>query len=90
MQCFVISSSPSILCKALQEDEICVVRAVESILKTKNCLDKLKTIPFEELSAVKLEIGRIKHEDESISYHGIDLKKHDQSILTENAYARMD
>ena len=75
-----ILKPPSILCKALQEDEICVVRAVESILKTKNSLDKLKTIPFEELPTVKLVMGRIKHEDGAISYQGIDLKKHDQSI----------
>ena len=32
----------AILCKVLQEDEICVVRAIESICKTKKSLEKLQ------------------------------------------------
>ena len=67
VHCFVISSStpplPSILCKALQEDEICVVRAVEPIVMTKNSLDNIKTIPFEELPTVKMVMGWVKRED---------------------------
>ena len=54
-----------------------------SILKTKNSLDKLKTIPFEELPTAKLVMGRIKYEeDEAISYQGIDLKKLINLLLT--------
>ena len=30
---------------------------------TKNSLDNIKTIPFEELPTVKLVMGWIKHED---------------------------
>ena len=70
----------SILCKALQEEEICVVRVVECILKTKNSLHKVKTTLFEELPTVKIVLGRIKCEDGSVSYQGVDLKNHDQSI----------
>ena len=70
----------SILCKVLQEEEICVVRVVECVLKTKNSLDKVKTTLFEELPTVKMVLGRIKCEDRSVSYQGVDLKNHDQSI----------
>ena len=75
-----ILKTPSTLFNALKEDEICMVRAVECILKTKRSLDKLKTTPFEEPPTVKMVIGRIKHDNDSISYQGVDLKKHNQSI----------
>ena len=39
----------TILCKVLQEDEICVVGAIESFLKTKRNIDTLKTTTFENL-----------------------------------------
>ena len=70
----------SILCKVLQDNEICVVRAIDSICKTKNSLDKLKSTTFEELPTVKKVIGRIKEEDECVSYQGVDLKRHSQAI----------
>ena len=38
--------SPSILCKVLQEDEICVVRAIQCVYNIKKSLDKLKMIPY--------------------------------------------
>ena len=41
----------STLCKILQED-VCVVRAIES-MKTSNCGDKLKATNFEDLPTVK-------------------------------------
>lgn len=37
----------------LQNDELCVINAIESILKTSNAITKLKTTPFEELPTVK-------------------------------------
>lgn len=43
----------AILCKVLQQDEICMVGAIESLLKTKRNLDKLKTTAFENMPAVK-------------------------------------
>ena len=75
-----ILNPPSILCKVLQEDEVCVVRAIESILKTKKSLDKLKLTTFEELPTVKMVLSRIKEEDGSNTYQGVVLKRHDQSI----------
>ena len=49
---FDILKPLSILCKVLQEDEICVVHTIEAVMKTKNCLETLKTQPLEELSTI--------------------------------------
>ena len=45
--------SVATLCKVLKEDELCVVRAIEAVFKTKQSLDKLKTVEFEQLPSVK-------------------------------------
>ena len=64
----------SILCKVLQEEEICVVRAIEAVMKTKKSLEKIKTTPFEDLPSVKKALGRIKHEEDgSVTYQGVEL-----------------
>ena len=57
----------SILCKVLQ-DEICGVRAIEAVMKTKKTL---KTLPFEELPNVKKVLRKIKPEEDgsySVTY----------------------
>ena len=41
------------LCKALQESEVCVVGAIEALLKTSAANEKVKSTSFEELPAVK-------------------------------------
>ena len=51
---FVVLLKPaSVLCKVFQNVEICVYQAIESIMKTKKILDKLKAMPFKELPTVK-------------------------------------
>ena len=42
-----------IVCKILQEDELCVVRTVEAFIKTKRSLDEIKLKSFENLPTVK-------------------------------------
>ena len=70
----------SVLCKVLQEEEICVVRAIEAVMKTKKSLEKIKTTPFEDLPSVKKVLGRIKHEDNgSTSYQGVELTHFDRA-----------
>ena len=73
-----------ILCKVLQEDELCIVRTVESFMKTKNfkALDEIKSKGFEDLVTVKKVLGRIQQEDDSsnVTYQGADLYSHTQSI----------
>ena len=43
----------SVLCKALQSDEICVVQALESILKTSKVVEKVKETAFEDLPSIR-------------------------------------
>ena len=70
----------SILCKVLQEEEICVVKAIEAVMKTKKSLEKIKTTPFEDLPSVKKALGRIKHEEDgSVTYQGVELTYYDRA-----------
>jgi len=41
------------MCKVFQEDELCFVRVIESVFRTKKSMDKLRETPFEELFTVK-------------------------------------
>ena len=45
--------SQATLGRVLQEDELCVVRAIEAVLKTKKALDKLKIVALEEMPFMK-------------------------------------
>ena len=71
-----------ILCKVLQEDGLCIVRTVESFMKTKKALDEIKSKDFEDLVTVKKVLGRIQQEDDSsnVTYQGADLYSHTQSM----------
>ena len=71
-----------ILCKVLQEDELCIVRTVECFMKTKKALDEIKSKGFEDLVTVKKVLGCIQQEDDSsnITYQGADLYSHTQSM----------
>ena len=68
------------LCKILQSDELCVVRAIESIMKTKKAFDKLKSTELEELPMIKKVILRVKKEGESHTYQSADLKMYHQGL----------
>ena len=70
----------SMLCKVLQEKEICVVRAIEAVMKIKKSLEKIKTTPFEDLPSVKKALGRFKHEEDgSLTYQGMELTYYDRA-----------
>ena len=70
----------SFLCKSLQADEVCVVTAVEAILKTANSLHKLKATCFEELPTVSKVLSRITHDGSSSTYQGADLTKFPEAV----------
>ena len=72
----------SILCKVLQEDEVCVVRAIESLLKTKKNIDKLKETTFDDLPTVNKVIGRIKHTDADTNptYQEAEITHYEQAV----------
>ena len=63
----------STLCKALQEDETCVVHALEGILKTSRSIDRVKETEVEELPTVRKVCSRVKQESGSCTYQGADL-----------------
>lgn len=70
----------AILCKILQENELCVMRVIEVIMKSKEAPEKLRSPPFEELTTVKKVLGQIKEEEGSVTYQGQDLKKHKKGL----------
>ena len=68
------------MCKVLQEDELCVVRAIESVLRTKRSMDKVRESPFEELPTVKKVLERIQQEDGTVSYQTAELKLYEAGL----------
>ena len=59
----------SVLCQVLQEEDLCVVWAIESIVKTKKAFDKITTTSFEDLPTVKKVIQRVKRpQDRTVMY----------------------
>ena len=68
------------LSKVLQQDQLCVVQAIEVLMKTKKILEKLKSTPFEELPSVKKVLSRVKEDAGSITYQGQDLTRHEEGI----------
>ena len=51
-----------------------------SSYENQKALEKLRSVPFEELTTVKKVLGRIKEEGGVFSYQGHDLKKHKQGL----------
>ena len=70
-----ILTSAVFLCKALQEDELCIVSAVEAILKATKAIEKVRTAAFEDLPNVKRVLARV-HIDENgtHTYQGVDIE----------------
>ena len=52
----------AIICKILQYDEICVVSAIESTLKTSKVIESLRSTPFDDLPTVKKVLGQVQHD----------------------------
>ena len=71
----------STLCKILQEDEVCVVRAIEAV-RTSKSREKLKATTFEDLPTVKKVLGWMSHSDESGSmvYQRVEIVNYDRSL----------
>ena len=63
----------SVLCKALQSDDICVVRALESILKTTRAIERVKEAHFQDLPSIRKVTLRIRQEGKACTYKGADL-----------------
>ena len=70
-----------VLCQRLQSDELCVVRAIDSVMKAKTTIDKLKTKPFNELPSVAKVLDRVKNEEDGHFYQGIQLKDYNSGLV---------
>ena len=68
------------MCKVLQEDELCVVRAIESVVRTKRSMDKGRETPFEELPTVKKVLERILGKDGTLFYQTAELKFYEDGL----------
>ena len=67
----------AILCTVLQEDEIRMFSVCNSVcLQYEKSLDKPKTIALEELPTVKKVLVQIDVVAGSVTYQGVELKKH--------------
>lgn len=68
------------LSKVLQQDQLCVVRAIDVLMKTRKNLDKLKATPFEQLPTVQKVLSRLAENAGSVTYQGQDLTRHKEGI----------
>ena len=68
-----VLKSMSVLCKALQSDEICVVRALEAILKTTRAIERAKEAHLQDLPSIRKVTLRIKQDGEACTYQGANL-----------------
>ena len=74
--------------KVLQEDELCLVRAIEAFFKTKKVFGEAKMKTFEDIPAVKKVLTRIQQKEVSVdsttqtvySYQGADLFLHSEAL----------
>ena len=72
----------AMLCKILQEDELCVVRAIECVLKVKWSMDKIKAASFEELPTVKKVLERAQQDNDStsVTYQSAEINRYELAI----------
>eukprot|EP00731_Ephydatia_muelleri_P021914 Em0014g505a len=75
-----ILSSAATLCKALQNDELCIVSAVEAILRCTKAIEKVSTTTFENLPMVSKVLGRMKHDTgTSHTYQDVELSRYNEA-----------
>lgn len=70
----------SVLSKALQRDDLCVLGAVETILKIKKRIENIKTTPFDDLPTIKLLHSRVKVDSSGTTYQGADICNYDTAM----------
>ena len=76
----------AILCKYLQADELSVVNAIESILKSRSAMNRIKSTDFEALPSVKKVLLRLKDDvstdgKETKTYQGIEIVNTERAIV---------
>ena len=69
------------LCKMLQADDVCVLGALEALLKTSTSMEKIKAISFKDLPSVKKVLSRISQGDgSSTTYQGVELVRQEEGL----------
>ena len=66
------------LCKVLQDDEVCVISAIEAVLKTSKNIQVVLDTAFKDLSMVKKVLSRIQDDNNDKTYQGAVLAKYEQ------------
>lgn len=74
-----VLSPAAALCKVLQNDELCIVSAVEAILRCTKAIEKVKTTMFENLPTVSKVLGRMKH-GTSHMYQDVELSRYNEAV----------
>ena len=76
------------LCKILQEDNACIVRAIEAIMKTAKAMSQLKSSSFEDLPCVKKVMSRIVKDDtdSTVKYQQVELLRYDEGVVFLNSH----
>ena len=62
----------AVLCKVVQDDELCVVAAIESIWKTQRHMDQLEQTSALDLPSVKHILSTMQQSDGKSTYQGTD------------------
>ena len=70
----------STLCKVLQSDEVCIISAFKSVVRTVRAIETLESIPLEELPTVKKVISRITHSGHASSYQAVELVNYENGL----------
>ena len=70
----------AMLCEVLQRDQVCLVSAIEAVLKSSNALDKLKVKKVTEFSSVQKVMLRVKSVEEGKTYQGFELTYYERGL----------
>ena len=71
----------AVMCKSLQDDEVCIVGAIVVVLKTAQAITNLQTVAFEDLNTVKKVLARVqKGSGLKVTYQGAILAHYDQGV----------
>ena len=69
------------MCKALQDNEVCIVGTIEAVLKTAQAITSLQTVAFEDLTTVKNVLARVqKGSGLEVTYQGANLARYGQGV----------
>jgi len=78
----------AVLCKCLQADELCIVSAIEAILRTTASIKRYKTLELNAFPSVKKVLDRIKPSNTHV-YQGVEIVQYDETLAFLNSNYRL-